>query len=178
MNASKNPIENMAETFQKLCSENLMQNPHYKNSEEFAGKVAGVSLSLAQKSVEINNEWSKEIMAQMEKATSEIGDPNSYAKALNDLANETAKVSAKKLTTFANLIQNFQKETTQAYMDMVKSQTSDLKPQENQPPKQETTEPPKSEMKAQAASTTSKEKAKPTSANKVAKPPAKPAPKS
>lgn len=178
MNSSKNPIENMAETFQKLCSENLMQNPHYKNSEEFAGKVAGVSLSLAQKSVEINNEWSKEIMAQMEKATSEIGDPNSYAKALNDLANETAKVSAKKLATFANLIQDFQKETTQAYMDMVRSQTSGLKPEENQPPKKETTEPPKPEMKAQAAPKTSKKQLKPTSAKKAAKPSAKPSIKS
>ena len=176
MNEYKNPIENMAQAFQKLCNENLVHSQHYKNSEKFAEKVADVSLSLAQQSVELSNQWSKEIISQVEKASSsEVKDPDQYAKVLNDLVTEATQVSVNKLANYADMIQDFQKETTQAYLDLVRTDSpeseskagqqsdgQDSSPAQHSEVQEATSEPtsmPKSSAKSSAAAKSPKRQA-------------------
>ena len=121
MTKMTNPVEDMANMFQQIYGDRAPLAGHVKGSEQFAGKMTEVSFSMAQQGVELSKKWTQDLMVQMEKMTTEMTEPEAFAQAMNDLATEAAKVSLDSLAGYADLVQNFQRETTNAYMEFVKA---------------------------------------------------------
>ncbi|PVA11288.1 phasin, PhaP [Pelagivirga sediminicola] len=88
----------------------------FKNQAALGEKLSGVALSAAEKSAEIQTNWTKstlEKMAEMSKAKS---DPADYAKAMSDFASANAEVAAENMAAFAEVAKKVQMETVELMM--------------------------------------------------------------
>lgn len=88
----------------------------FKNQAALGEKLSSVCLSAAEKSTEIQTNWTKstlEKLAEMSRAKTE---PADYAKALSDFASANAEVAAENMAAFAEVAKRVQSETVELMM--------------------------------------------------------------
>ena len=88
----------------------------FKNQAALGEKLSSVCLSAAEKSTEIQNNWTKSTLAKLAEMSRAKAEPADYAKALSDFASANAEVAAENLAAFAEVAKRVQSETVELMM--------------------------------------------------------------
>ncbi|MDO5757386.1 MAG: phasin, PhaP [Rhodobacterales bacterium] len=88
----------------------------FKNQAALGEKLSSVCLSAAEKSTEIQTNWTKSTLAKLAEMSRAKAEPADYAKALSDFASANAEVAAENMAAFAEVAKRVQSETVELMM--------------------------------------------------------------
>lgn len=110
-------INDMMQNFQM---DNTAFQDAFKNQAEFGEKLAKVVLSAAEKSVDLNDKTTKDVLAKVADITTAKEDPAAYAAALQNFASATTEMATESMTAFAEIAKAVQAETLELIMAAAK----------------------------------------------------------
>ena len=79
-------------------------------------KLTAVAFSVAEKSVEVLNVWSKKTLAKLNNQSKNPVDPADYCKSVTDFASGQVEVAAKKHAAYAQIAKKVQLDTVEVMM--------------------------------------------------------------
>ena len=88
----------------------------FKNQAALNEKLSGVALEACEKSAEISNKMTKEILVKLNDMSKAKSDPADYAKAMTDFTSASAEVAAENMAAFAEVVKKVQSETVELLM--------------------------------------------------------------